>query len=180
MGAVQLVTPGKSISRALSPEMPQCDEPAGSTPEFPRPSCPQHLLLSSYHQARCSCLASPRVARPMFHVPWYTLGKTPFLFSCSFRPGTALCSCRRIASPILRHGSTVIRQVRYSRPPCVSCDAPPRLQGTAFARESACSPPPALDTLSGGSSSANRGKLSQCPSSALRRCRSPTWDSLPL
>ncbi len=59
MGAIQLVTPWKLISRVLSIEMPQCDEPAGSTPVFPQPSYHQLLLLSSCQQVRCSCLASP-------------------------------------------------------------------------------------------------------------------------
>jgi hypothetical protein len=77
MGAIQLVTPGKSISRALSLEMPQCDEPAGSTPVFPRPSYPQHLLLSSYHQAR---LQLPRLASR----------RTPNV-SCSFRQNPFHC-----------------------------------------------------------------------------------------
>ena len=52
------MTPWKSISRVLSIEMPQCDEPAGSIPVLLQPSYPQLLLLSSYQRVRCSCLAS--------------------------------------------------------------------------------------------------------------------------
>ena len=84
-----------------------------------QPQCSRsHLILSFCyfrHTSRCVAAASRR---------------TPNV-SRSFRSGTALCTCGGIASPILRHGSTVIRQVCNSRPPRIPCTAPQRLQSAA-------------------------------------------------
>jgi hypothetical protein len=90
----------------------------------PQRSRSHHIISFCYFRRTSRCVAAAS-------------RRTPHA-SCSFRSGSALCTHGRITSPILRYGSTVVRQVCNSLPPCISCAL----------RYSACSLPPVLDTLS--------------------------------